>query len=458
MKHLRFFLCVWLAPAAIVCAQDPLPASPAIEAEPAPILAPAELEKLLGPIALYPDALIALILPAATVPADVVLAARYFKERGSDLSQVEQRAWDDSVKSLTHYPEVLKWMDENLSWTKQVGEAFSRQPADVMNAVQRLRTQARAAGTLTDTPQQQTIVEQNIIRIVPADPEIIYVPYYDPAVVFVSHPVYYSRPLLTFGTGCRVGSWLAHDFDWHRSTLWIGDRRRHWSGRHDWRRPVIPLAAPTVVHAHDRGRVPRPWKPVARPTPVARPASVAAHHRPIIQSNLQPSATHPVSAPAEQRTASGRARPDRSVRQAPPINVQGVAPRPEVAIAPEPIPAPPLSYRSQAQQTPTHTRATPRTFENRGRTHQPPIATAPISAPALRSTPSAPRSFPTVVAPTTRGGMPRAAAPAPAPALQNVSPNPAPATTGPASAPAATPPAESSSRSSPAPHLRNRRS
>src|SRR3954468_20689248 len=119
-----------------------------------PMRSPEELDQLFGPIALYPDALIALILPASTVSSDVVMAARYLRGNG-DPARVETESWDDSVKSLSHYPEVVKWMDENLAWTKQAGEAFVAQPADVMNAIQRLRTAARAAGTLVDTPQQR---------------------------------------------------------------------------------------------------------------------------------------------------------------------------------------------------------------------------------------------------------------------------------------------------------------
>lgn len=154
----------------------------------------AELEQLLGPIALYPDALIALILPASTAPADVVLAARQLRANPGDLSQIESRSWEESVKSLARYPEVLKWMDENLEWTKQVGEAFLVQSAEVMNALQRLRAKARAAGTLVDTPQQQIIASSDVIRIVPVQRDRIFVPSYDPTVVYVPGPTYSVWP------------------------------------------------------------------------------------------------------------------------------------------------------------------------------------------------------------------------------------------------------------------------
>src|SRR6185295_10263232 len=156
-----------------------------------PVRTQQELDQLFGPIALYPDALVALILPAATVPSDVVMAARFLRDNG-DPSRLESESWDDSVKSLSHYPDVVKWMDENLAWTKQAGEAFVAQPADVMNAIQRLRAAARAAGTLIDTPQQRIVIEEDNIAIIPADPEIIYVPRYDPEVVYISRPYYHD--------------------------------------------------------------------------------------------------------------------------------------------------------------------------------------------------------------------------------------------------------------------------
>lgn len=254
-----------------------------------------ELEQLLGPIALYPDALIALILPASTVPTDIVLAARHLRDNPGDRAQIEHRAWDESVKSLIHYPEVLQWMDENLNWTRQVGEAFATQPADVMQAIQRLRAKAQAAGTLVDTPQQQVIAEPQVIRIVPAQPDVIYVPHYEPDVVFVDRPVYFTRPFLTFGLGVPVGAWLAFDCDWRRNTIWVGNRHRRWTG-HDWRRPLVPFAPSYALQRSLPTPSPvrpevRPWRPaprtsritlaasnrfrteVVRPQPFGRPAS-----------------------------------------------------------------------------------------------------------------------------------------------------------------------------------------
>ena len=203
----------------------------ALTTESAPKLGPEELADLLAPIALYPDALIALILPASTVPADVVMGSR-FLESNADISLVDAQPWDESVKSLTRYPEVLAWMNQNLEWTASLGEAFVVQPADVMAAIQKLRTQARAAGNLTDTPQQKVVVREEIIRIVPADPEVIYVPLYDPEVIYVQtyQPSY--PPFLTCGVGFAVGSWLNYDLDWNRRCVYRGN----WCGWKDYSR------------------------------------------------------------------------------------------------------------------------------------------------------------------------------------------------------------------------------
>lgn len=236
---------------------EPTLADPALP--PAALFDAAQLEQLVGSIALYPDALIALILPASTVPSDVVLAARYLRD-GGDPGKLDEQAWDDSVRALARYPDVLKWMDENLAWTKQLGEAFIAQPADVMNAVQRLRLKARAVGSLTTTAQQQVVVEEDTIAILPTQPDVIYVPYYDPAVVYVSRPTYYTRPFFTFGPAYATGFWLSYNVDWHRHRVWCIDRpyrERHWrEHRHHWHRPSHLGKRDFARHADYR-----PWTP-----------------------------------------------------------------------------------------------------------------------------------------------------------------------------------------------------
>src|ERR1035437_1236710 len=126
----------------------------------------AQLDQLLGPIALYPDPLIAQILPASTVPMQIVLAGRYVSG-GGDPNQIDQQPWDPSVQNLARYPGVLKWMDENLNWTTELGQAFLNQQPDVMNSIQRLRASASKLGNLQSSPQQQVIDDGGNIEIVP---------------------------------------------------------------------------------------------------------------------------------------------------------------------------------------------------------------------------------------------------------------------------------------------------
>jgi hypothetical protein len=209
-----------------------------------------QLDQLLGPIALYPDALIALILPASTASSDIVLAARYLASGGNS-ADADNQPWDDSVRALAHYPDVVKWMDDNLAWTKQLGDVFALQPADVMNTVQRLRARARAAGTLVDTPQQQVVVAQNTIEIVPTQPDVIYVPYYDPGVVFAPQPsYYYGSSLFSFSPAYATGFWLSYSVDWRQRQVCYVDRPHReivWRERRDsWRQP-LPVTRPSYV-------------------------------------------------------------------------------------------------------------------------------------------------------------------------------------------------------------------
>jgi len=118
-------------------------------------------------------------------------------------------------------------MNGNLDWTQALGAAFTQQPADVMKSVQQLRVQARAAGTLVNTPQQQVVMDGDNIRIVPAQPNTIYVPVYDPAIVYET-PVGYAGPFLTFGMGYPVGAWLGYQCDWDDFGIWLGPWSPGW--------------------------------------------------------------------------------------------------------------------------------------------------------------------------------------------------------------------------------------
>jgi len=190
---------------ASVQAQDPVPPpGPAGQA-----LAPEQLDQLVGPIALYPDPLIAEILPAATFPSQIVMANRYVSQ-GGDPSQIANEGWDPSVQALTHYPTVLKWMDDNLTWTTQLGQAFQSQQADVMNAIQRLRGKAQALGNLPSTPQESVVTDDGDIEIDPTDPDQMYVPEYQPDAIYFQPGIY-----CTFPYWLPLGTWLVNDWNWH---------------------------------------------------------------------------------------------------------------------------------------------------------------------------------------------------------------------------------------------------
>jgi len=228
MKQIVIFtatLLFWVSTGIGTRAQDSAP-PPAPEA---PMRSAVELDQMLGPIALYPDPLIGEILPAATSPSELVLADRYVNG-GGDPNLVDQQPWDASLQALARYPAVLKWMDDNLGWTTALGLAFQYQPSDVMDSIQRLRAAASALGNLTSNPQENVIVDDGSIEILPADPQVIYVPNYQPDMVYFQQAS--GNPFITFGMGCPVGIWLNHDFDWHNHHLVV------WGSHHprptDW--------------------------------------------------------------------------------------------------------------------------------------------------------------------------------------------------------------------------------
>lgn len=195
--------------------------------------APGSLDQLVAPIALYPDPLIALILPASTVSTDVVLAARYFEQNAAP-AQVDAQPWDLSVRALAHYPDLITWMDANLAWTQALGQAFASQPDAVMQAIQEMRSRARATGSLQSTPQQQVMLTGGVIEIVPTQPSVIYVPYYDSAVVYDTGPGW-GYPLVTFGMPFPVEPWLYFACDWREHRIRQGAWPRGWDNRRDGR-------------------------------------------------------------------------------------------------------------------------------------------------------------------------------------------------------------------------------
>ena len=211
--------------------------SPLLRAQTAPIDSayPLEtlqqLEQLVAPIALYPDALVAEMLAASTFPAEVVEANRWQRihrglSRVALADAVDRQPWDDSVKALIVFPSVLGSMDRNLAWTSSLGQAYFNQPQDVMAAVQAMRARARAAGHLRSTPEQAVTLDGPDILIDPVSPNFVYVPEYDPWVVFgtpvtpwsgwFDYPgVWLGGAYVSFASGFSIGFVTGFEWGWH---------------------------------------------------------------------------------------------------------------------------------------------------------------------------------------------------------------------------------------------------
>jgi hypothetical protein len=179
--------CLALVGAPIAEAQAPAASGNVAQAP-----SPEELDRLVGPIALYPDDLVAIILPASTNPLQLVQADRFLERRKQDPKLPIDEKWDDAVKALVNYPEVVKQMSGDLDWTAALGEAVVADQGAVLDAVQAFRRKAQAAKNLKSDDKQTIVVEKEVIKIVPADPQVIYVPQYNPTtvVVYSTVPVY----------------------------------------------------------------------------------------------------------------------------------------------------------------------------------------------------------------------------------------------------------------------------
>lgn len=273
-----------------------------------PHLGADELDQLLGPIALYPDPLIAQILPAATYPLDVVKAARLVRS-GATAADIDRQDWEPCVKAIAHYPSVIEMLDHDLDWTEQLGQAFMSQPDDIMLAIQRLRDQARSAGNLVDSPEIQVVVEDDCIRVIPSNPEIIYVPIYEPRVVYHR----YERPLgfgpcITFSFGMVAGIWLDLDCDWREHCCY----RPGWTWDH-WREHIV-LERGRVVRVnrsfepHRGQRPPTAWERNAR-QPLRVPARPRTPPRQFDQfRGREPAAAPHAPPPLPPRPQTDRAR------------------------------------------------------------------------------------------------------------------------------------------------------
>jgi hypothetical protein len=227
----------WMLTTVPMRAQDAPP--PAAQSSPA--YTPAQIAEMVAPIALYPDDLVGPILMASTYPLEVVEADRWLQNpanaslSGMQLAQaLQQEPWDTSVKSLVPFPQILGMMDDNLSWTEQLGDAFLAQQNDVMDAVQQLRARAQSAGTLASSPQETVTNNDQGIEIAPADANIVDVPVYDSNQAYGDWPYPDYPPDLFYIAGYPVGTFISLGIV---APLWGWER---W----DWRHHRLNITGP----------------------------------------------------------------------------------------------------------------------------------------------------------------------------------------------------------------------
>jgi len=231
----------WILPQAVAAEEDTVTESKKTT------LPQEKLDSLLAPIALYPDQLLTQALMASTYPLDVVEASRFVKAnkdlKGEDLDKaVLEKKWDPSVQSLTAFPQVLEMMNEKLDWTQELGDAFLADEKRVMQTVQSLRKKADAAGNLKSNEQQKVVKEQSIIIIEPAKTEVVYVPTYNPTVVYgvwwaPMYPPYYYPPPPYYYPGYNAGAAFVIGF-----SIGMVISNNHWGWCHPhWHRGSVNI-------------------------------------------------------------------------------------------------------------------------------------------------------------------------------------------------------------------------
>jgi hypothetical protein len=223
-----------------VRAQVPGPPPPSVGQAPAQTLAPQQLDNLVAPIALYPDPLLGQMLVAATYPVELVEAQQWLEANGNLRGQqltdaARQQNWDPSIQALVAIPDALSMLTQDIRWTTDLGNAFLAQQGDVMSAVQRMRARAQSNGQLRSNPQE-TVTTQNqggqqAIEIQPANPDVVYVPEYDPYYVYGwgSYPPLYYPDGYWFGPGIDIGfcfggwgGWGFGGWGWGWGLNWFG--------------------------------------------------------------------------------------------------------------------------------------------------------------------------------------------------------------------------------------------
>jgi Protein of unknown function (DUF3300) len=332
---------------------------------------PAQLDQLLAPIALYPDQLLGQILMASTYPMEVVQANRWVRDprnaglRGDQLAgAIERIDWDPSVKSLVPFPQILALMDERLDWTQNLGDAFLAQQADVMDSVQRLRYQAQSAGTLQSTPQQTVVYVDRAIAIRPASPTVVYVPVYNPNVVYgawryPSYPPYYFPPprglylgpAIVSGIGFSIGFgivrllWGWDDWDWTHRRIHVDATRynviNNYFIRND-HRPAIKNSDWSHDSYHRRGVVYRApqLQAATRYAPNGRPEARRDFRGFEANAPTRPSARPAPARPNAQRPSADTHAPTASAPRQQAPRPTATTQRPAAVARPAPNPAP----------------------------------------------------------------------------------------------------------------------
>jgi hypothetical protein len=298
---------------------------------------PAELEEIVAPIALYPDILISSMLPASTVPMDVVAAARWVGQQEGEITEAPaDSGWDPAVEAMIQFPDVLTWMNENLSWMEMLAYAVAVQEGEVLQAIQDFRKKAQEAGNLESNDKMQVVTETEVIYIEPASPTVVYVPTYDPVAVV--------RPGYTWGgfwAGVAVGAvgaWAWHSIRWgdhghgsinvNRNPTFnfnnngninrgnIGSGNRWKPANRPANRPTTrPSTRPSRPSAGRPGSRPRPGaggvKPgTSRPgTRPARPRPGDPGRTPGTRPGTRPGAGRPSAPPSRPGTRPGAGRP-----------------------------------------------------------------------------------------------------------------------------------------------------
>lgn len=403
-----------------------------VSAEERKTFSQAELDQTLAPVALYPDALLSQLLMAATYPLEIVEAARWSRGhsgiQGDDaVRAVQDKDWDPSVKSLVAFPNLLARMDENLEWTRRLGDAFLAQEAQVMDTVQQLRQRAQAEGKLPSDERQRVSEDGKTIVIEQADPRVVYVPYYDPYVVYGSwwwpaYPPVYWAPWPGYYAG-YPGFWWG---------VGVGISAGFFYGGMSWHHHHVAVVHPHAYYA--RSGYARPYGPPPRQIQAGKWQHDNWHRRGVGQTyemrraNAMPPAGFRASSDhrgfagrgdqrADQRRMDDRrtdARPGRGVESPRPQaygDAQRQQPRSESPSAQPRSDAPRAQPRAESTRAASQAEGPRGQIRMEGPRPQSPRAEVPNAQPRLE----APRAQPRVEAPPQQ---PRVQAPSAQPRVE----------------------------------------